>query len=73
MIIHYWPSRPIVTADHVQRAVQRAKSFPKGTPEHNVAWRKADKISKEYYTQTAVYKYNSDVYELVKILEEMHD
>jgi len=70
-MLNFWPSRPKVTADHVQRAVKRAKAHPKGTPEHNKAWTKADEISKEYYTQMSVYNYGSDVWHLVQLLEEL--
>ena len=70
-MLHFWPSRPKVTYDHVQRAVNRAKAHTKGTPEHTKAWTTADTISKEYYAQTAVYKYGSDVWHLVQLLEDI--
>ena len=72
-MLNFWPSRPKVNQDHVNKAVKRAKAHPKGTPEHNAEWKKADAISKEYYMQTSVYNYGSDVWELVKLLEELDD
>jgi len=72
-MLNFWPSRPKVTHEHVQQAVKRAKAHPKNTPEHDGAWKKADAISKEYYMQTSVYKYGSDVWDLVKLLEELDD
>jgi len=72
-MLNFWPSRPKVNLEHVNSAVKRAKAHPKGTPEHNAAWKKADAISKEYYMQTAVHKYGSDVWALVQLLEELDD
>lgn len=69
MMFH--PPRPIVTRDHVERAVKRARMHPKDTPAHNEAWRKADKISDEYCVQNSVYKYGSDIAELVELLTEL--
>jgi hypothetical protein len=72
-MLNFWPSRPKVNLEHVNSAVKRAKAHPKGTPEHNAAWKKADAISKEYYMQTSVHNYGSDVWALVQLLEELDD
>jgi hypothetical protein len=53
------------------RAVERAKVYKKGTAQSYRAWFKADLISKEYYEQTSVYKYGSDIPELLEVLSEL--
>lgn len=69
--IKFWPARPVVTKDHVLRAVERAKVYKKGTAQSYRAWFKAELISKEYYEQTSVYKYGSDIPELLEVLSEL--
>jgi hypothetical protein len=71
--LKFWPARPVVTKDHVLRLVERAKTHKNGTSQSYRAWYKADLISNEYYKQSSVYKYGSDVPEIIEILSELND